>query len=98
MEVAARRSSDHLVPYADRVRERYVAWLLQQEQAGVTFNETERWWLDRMVEVIAVSAGIGPDDLDSAPFMERGGIDGAVRDLGPRAGRLVDELNSELTA
>ncbi len=87
-----------LVPYPDRIRERYTGWLSQQEQAGVTFTDTERWWLDRMVEVIAVSAGISPDDLDNTPFTERGGIDGAVRDLGPNASALIDELNAVLTA
>ena len=87
-----------LVPYADRVRERYAAWLAQQEQAGTTFGETERWWLDRMAEVIATSAGISPDDLDEAPFTERGGIDGAVRDLGARASEVISQLNVDLTA
>ncbi|WP_039802248.1 type I restriction endonuclease subunit R [Nocardia araoensis] len=89
---------DELVPYADRVRQRYAGWLAQQEQAGVVFNETERWWLDRMVSVIAASAGISPEDLDDAPFTERGGTDGALRDLGDRAADLIDELNTELTA
>ncbi len=87
-----------LVPYADLVRERYAAWLAQQEQAGVTFTEAERWWLDRMVSVIASSAGINATDLDDAPFTERGGTDGALRDLGDRAADLIDELNTELTA
>jgi len=64
----------------------------------VTFSDTERWWLDRMVEVIAASAGITPDDLDNTPFTERGGIDGALRDLGTRAATLIDQLNNTLTA
>lgn len=89
---------DELVPYADRVQEKYAAWLAQQAQAGVTFNETERWWIDRMVAVIAASAGITTDDLDEAPFTERGGVDGALRDLGDGAGDLLDQLNRELTA
>ncbi|AGP65770.1 type III restriction enzyme, res subunit [Mycobacterium intracellulare subsp. yongonense 05-1390] len=89
---------DELVPYGERVREKYTAWLAQQEQAGVHFNETERWWLDRMVSVIANSAGIYVEDLDDAPFIERGGIDGAIRDLGERAGELIEQLNAELTA
>ncbi|NMH91437.1 hypothetical protein HF519_07505 [Pseudonocardia bannensis] len=75
-----------------------MSWLTQQEQAGVHFTDTERWWLDRMVSVIASSAGISPDDLDEAPFTERGGIDGALRDLGDRAADIIDELNKELTA
>lgn len=89
---------DELIPYAERVRERYAAWLAQQKQAGVVFNDTERWWLDRMVSVIANSAGIRVEDLDDAPFLERGGTDGALRDLGERAGELIEELNAELTA
>ena len=91
-------ADDELVPYAERVRGRYAAWLAQQEQRGVVFSETERWWLDRMVEMIAVSAGVSTDDLDNAPFSERGGVDGAIRDLGPRAAELIDQLNRELTA
>jgi len=89
---------NELVPYGERVREKYAAWLVQPEQAGVVFNHTERWWLDRMVSVIANSAGIRVEDLDEAPFIERGGTDGAIRDLGDRAGELIEELNAELTA
>ena len=51
-----------------------------------------------MVKVIANSAGIRTEDLDGAPFTERGGTDGALRDLGDRAPDLISELNSELTA
>ncbi|WP_199178026.1 DEAD/DEAH box helicase family protein [Mycobacterium hubeiense] len=89
---------DELVPYAERVQEKYANWLAQQEQAGVVFSDTERWWLDRMVTVIANSAGIRVEDLDDVPFTERGGTDGAIRDLGDKAGELIDELNAELTA
>ncbi len=87
-----------LVPYADTVRERYATWLAQQEQAGTHFSADQRWWLDKMVEVIAVSAGISADDLDEAPFAERGGVDGALRDLGDKAAEYVEQLNEELTA
>lgn len=89
---------DKLIPYTERVNEKYAAWLAQQEQAGVAFTDAERWWLDNMVKVIANSAGILTEDLDDAPFIERGGTDGALRDLGDRAAKLIDELNSELTA
>jgi type I restriction enzyme R subunit len=91
-------ADDALVPYADRVGERYAAWLAQQSQAGVEFSAVERWWLDRMTAVVASSAGISAADLDQPPFIENGGTDGALRDLGPRAADLIDELNQELTA
>ncbi len=91
-------TDSELVSYAEQVHQRYAGWLTAQEQAGVTFSPAERWWLDRMVEVVAVSAGLSVDDLDNAPFTERGGIDGASRDLGPHAATLIDQLNTQLTA
>lgn len=69
---------DALVPYSDRVEDRYANWLHRPEQAGATFTETQRWWLDRMMRIIASSAGIDADDLDNAPFDERDGIDGVA--------------------
>ena len=87
-----------LVPYAELVRERYANWLAQQEQAGISFTERQRWWLDRIVGVIAASAGIDLTDLDEAPFTERGGTDGALRDLGDQVSDIIDALNRELTA
>jgi type I restriction enzyme R subunit len=86
-----------LVPYGERVRERYSAWLAQQKQGGVHFTERERWWLDTIAEVITTSAGVSAEDLDNAPFAERGGIDGAIRDLGREAGSYLEQLNRELT-
>nr|WP_241429162.1 DEAD/DEAH box helicase family protein [Agrococcus sp. ARC_14] len=85
-----------LVPYSDAVRERYAGWLAQQEQAGVVFSEPQRWWLDRMAEVVASSAEVTPDDLDLAPFSERGGQAGAVQALGDKAAVYVRELNEVL--
>lgn len=89
---------DELVPYADKVRERYAAWLTQQEQVGVQFTDRQRWWLDRIAEVIATSAGMTADDLDKAPFAERGGVDGAIRELGTDVGAYLQQLTAELTA
>ncbi len=87
-----------LVPYADTVQQRYGAWLAQQEQAGATFTAHERWWLDRIADTIAQANGITVEDFDEAPFTERGGIDGAVRDLGTHAQPWLDQLNETLTA
>ncbi len=90
--------NDTLVPYADTVAERYATWLAQQGQKGVEFTERQRWWLDRIADTIAQAAGIAPEDLDNAPFTERGGIDGAVADLGSEASVWLVQLNQDLTA
>lgn len=87
-----------LVPYAEQVEARYENWLARQEQAGAVFTKSQRWWLDQMARIVASSAGIDTDDLENTPFDERGGIDGALRDLGDAAGDLIEELNRELAA
>ncbi len=91
-------TDEALVPYADKVWQRYEGWLLQQEQAGAVFTERQRWWLDRIAQIIATSAGISAADLDDAPFAERGGTDGALADLGDAAADYLEVLNQELTA
>ena len=87
-----------LVPFAVTVEDRYTTWLAQQAQKGVQFTETERWWLDRIKDTIIQSASMKVDDLSLAPFTERGGIDGAGRDLGTNAHALIDDLNRVLAA
>jgi type I restriction enzyme R subunit len=91
-------ADDELVPYGEGVRERYATWLAQQQQAGAAFTDRQRWWLDRIADVIATSAGISVEDLDNTPFSDRGGVGGAIRDLGPAAARYLEQLNAELPA
>ena len=89
---------NELIPFVQSVEEKYQAWLLQQEQAGVHFTEQQRWWLDRIKETIAQSIQVTPDSLELAPFTERGGIDGAIRDLGASIQMIMSDLNERLTA
>ncbi len=89
---------NELVPFVESVEAKYQAWLLQQEQAGVKFSEHQRWWLDRIKETIAQSIQVTPDSLELAPFTERGGIDGAIRDLGSNIQTIMSDLNERLTA
>jgi type I restriction enzyme R subunit len=87
-----------LVPFALTVAEKYVNWLAQQAQKGVVFTDTQRWWLDRIRDTIIQNASVTTEDLEFAPFTERGGIDGAGRDLGDAVARLMAELNTVLAA
>jgi len=89
---------NELVSYAETVHERYAGWVAAQEQAGAVFTADQRWWLDRIADVVAQANGITVDDLETAPFTERGGVDGAVRDLGDQASAWLEQLNADLTA
>ncbi|WP_181398435.1 DEAD/DEAH box helicase family protein [Streptomyces araujoniae] len=86
-------------PYRVLVEERYAAWRARQEQAGAVFTADQLWWLDRMVDVIATDAAIEPDHLKDVPFIERGGVDGFLREFGAdRGAEILDELGRELGA
>jgi type I restriction enzyme R subunit len=86
-------------PYRALVEERYAAWRARQAQAGAVFTADQVWWLDRMVDVIATDAAIEPDHLKDVPFIERGGVDGFLREFGAdRAAEILDELGRELGA
>jgi len=85
-----------LVPYGDLVEERYQRWLDAQLQAGVIFTDSQLWWLERIKDTIVQSAQFGIDDLDLAPFSERGGIDGIGREFGSQAQVIIDKMNEAL--
>ena len=89
---------DNLTPYADVIEARYVNWLAQQAQAGVEFTDDQRWWLDRIKDSFIQSAEFKIEDLEMAPFTERGGLDGVGRDRGQQARFLVIELSEALAA
>ena len=64
-------------------------------------SRTVPWRSPRNIraDVIAAGAGITDDsNLDNAPFTDRGGIDGAIRDFGALAGASLEQLSAELTS
>jgi len=89
---------DELIPYATTIEERWANWLAQQAQAGTEFTETEMWWLENIKTAVIQSGDFHTQDLDLPPFTERGGTDGAIRDLGPQVGVLIDGLSEGLIA
>jgi type I restriction enzyme R subunit len=94
----ALEQEDELVPYPERVEERFRAWLLQQENAGRTFTPAQLAWLERIRDHVAASLAISPDDFDYTPFVEQGGIGKAYELFGDELTPLLDELNEALVA
>jgi type I restriction enzyme R subunit len=89
---------DELVPFPDVVEERFGAWLAQQEQGGRRFTVDQLRWLENIRDHIAANLEITPDDLDYAPFLQRGGLGGAHRVFGAALPSLLDELTGVLAA
>jgi len=86
-------------PHRGVVEERYAAWLVKQQQAGVTFTADQRWWLDHIRDVVITTAAIDHTELEKAPFTDRGGLDGFLATFGDTsAATLLINLNQNLTA
>jgi type I restriction enzyme R subunit len=94
----ALHEDDELVPFPERVAERYRAWLLQQENQGREFTPEQFLWLERIRDTIASSLGVRRDDFEYAPFAERGGLGKAVELFGDELDALLDELTEVLAA
>ncbi len=94
----ALEQEDELVPYPERVAERFEAWLLQQENAGREFTPEQLAWLERIRDHVAASLAITADDFDYTPFVEHGGIGKAHELFGDELAPLLDELNQALAA
>ncbi len=85
-----------LEPYPETVARRYADWLAGQESAGHTFSAEQRWWLDKIAEYIGVNLAVDPRQLQSGPFLVRGGLFGARKALGNELDGLLAELNDAL--
>ena len=87
---------DELVPYPDRVRQRYQDWLAAQEAEGRTFTQDQRWWLDRIAETIGVNLGVRAEDFQYGELFNRGGWYAAREVFGEAFSQLLEELNATL--
>jgi type I restriction enzyme R subunit len=86
-------------PHRSVVEERYAAWLVKQQQAGVTFTTDQQWWLDHIRDVVITTAAVDHTELEKAPFTDRGGLDGFLTTFGgTNAETLLTDLNRNLTA
>jgi type I restriction enzyme, R subunit len=94
----ATHRDDELVPYGDKVRERFEQWMLQQRDQGRAFTPDQRRWLEMMRDHIATSLEITVEDMDYAPFAEEGGPGRATQVFGGELRTLLDELNGALAA
>ncbi len=87
-----------LAPFADSVSERFTEWLMEKAKAGVNFTPDQLAWLKLIRDHIATSLSIDPDDLELAPFNQRGGLGKAHQLFGKQLPKLLDELNEALAA
>ena len=94
----AMQQENELVPYPERVAANYKAWMAQQQAAGKTFTDEQRWWLEKMAEHIASNLGLEAQDFELPPFNQRGGLGKVHQLFGAELPKVIEVLNKELAA
>jgi type I restriction enzyme R subunit len=89
---------EDLVPYPERVEQRYREWLVVQTAGGRQFSAQERWWLDEIARYIGINVSINVDDLNYSGFQAHGGQVAAQRLFGTHLVSLLEELSTKLGA
>ncbi|HEY4718933.1 MAG TPA: type I restriction-modification enzyme R subunit C-terminal domain-containing protein [Anaerolineales bacterium] len=87
---------EDLVPYPDKVQQRYQQWLAAQAATGDQFSPQQRWWLDEIARHIGINVSISVEDLNYFAFQPRGGQVAALRVFGSGLPKLLEEINEAL--
>jgi type I restriction enzyme, R subunit len=89
-----------LAPFPEQARQRFQAWLTQQETAaGKPFTIEQRTFLAHIADEIGANAALETDDLDHGTLKSRGGLPRALALFGrERLPALLEELNTALAA
>lgn len=94
----AMQQDNELVPFPDKVRVNFRAWVEQRQAGGNRFTDEQRKWLEMIRDHIAANLQIETDDFDYAPFAQAGGIGKVWQLFGDDLGTILDELNEALAA
>ncbi|MDF1554520.1 MAG: type I restriction-modification enzyme R subunit C-terminal domain-containing protein [Deferrisomatales bacterium] len=94
----AMHQENELVPFPERVSANFRVWLGEQEEAGRTFTDQQRRWLEMIRDHIAANLGIEPDDFEYAPFAQEGGLGKVHQLFGDELGGIIESLNGVLAA
>ncbi len=90
--------ADVLEPWSDVEQQRFEEWLEEQKELGREFTPEQMDWLLMIKDHITTSLEIEVDDLQYAPFYEKGGAMKAYDVFGDELNKILDELNEVLAA
>jgi len=87
---------DLLMPFDEVVDKRFVKWLETQESSGRKFSDEQKEWLVMIKEHIASSVSISLEDMDYAPFNQKGGRMKLFKIFGDDYENILSELHEVL--
>lgn len=87
-----------LKPFPEVARERFEAWMTQQEARGRTFTTVQRHWLEAIRDHVAANLEMTLEDFEYPPFSQRGGLAAVYRLFGRELSPMLAELTSTIAA
>ena len=91
------KKTNELEPYLDTVDKRFAEWLATQKEGGVSFNQEQLNWLEKIKSHIAATAEIEADDFELGELQQMGGLGKAVKTFGQeKFNKILVELNKKV--
>ena len=88
-----------LSPHSKTVCRNFQTWIMTRHSgAGEKFNKEQMNWLYMIRDHIINSFHLERDDLETAPFVGKGGMGQMYKLFGDRMDEVIDELNEALAA
>lgn len=87
-----------LTNYEATVNRNFQEWVFHKQAGALKFNEEQMEWLRMIKDYIATSFHLERDDLDYAPFDNRGGLGQMYELFGGEMDAIIQELNEALAA
>ena len=87
---------DVLVPFGEKVDQKFEKWLVEQESKGRKFDKEQKDWLVMIKDQIATSITATLEDMDDIPFSEKGGRIKLHKLFGEDYQKILEELHEVL--
>lgn len=87
-----------LTNYEATVNRNFQEWVFHKQAGALKFNEEQMEWLRMVKDYIATSFHLERDDLDYAPFDDRGGLGQMYELFEGEMDTIIQELNEALAA
>ncbi|MBI4167713.1 MAG: DEAD/DEAH box helicase family protein [Candidatus Aenigmarchaeota archaeon] len=86
-----------LEPYLDTVEKRFAEWLGKQKEQGVSFNQDQLNWLEKIKQHVATTAEIEADDFEFGELQKMGGLGKAAKVFGhDNFEKILVEINRDV--
>ena len=91
-------SQDMLVSFTELVDEKFEKWISNQKSSGISYTTEQMEWLVMIKEQIGISAEMKIENMDYAPFNQKGGAGKYYQIFGENYENILKEMHEVLVS